>query len=303
MTTVALMTEDELKEARDQIAMADGIVEDYYSTEFAISGALAKAERLLDHFNALTAQLQQARGERDKWKRRAKAFQEGYKDKSSEAFALEIQKMDLLAHGADKVGLKQNESLRTKLLATSIERNQLRTQLATAEAERDRLLAEIKQPRCNDCNAELSDNWCAKCASRTFRSQLVTVIERIAQDSDKAAQSGAGDPDYMAGKRDAARYVIDFIEQFQFASMTVSERIHKLKTQRDEINALLEVLFQQYGQELDDAMELEGLSGSGEYDRCPLCESKTMEPDGKKFNVLHCSRCDWKLGITVKERE
>jgi hypothetical protein len=64
----------------------------------------------------------------EKWKRRALAFQEGYKDKSFEVTALEIQLMDLRAHGADKVTARVNESLRTKLLAACIERNEAKEQ-------------------------------------------------------------------------------------------------------------------------------------------------------------------------------
>lgn len=59
----------------------------------------------------------------EQWKRRALAFQEGYKDKSFEVTALEIQIMDLRAHGADKVTARQNESLKTKLIAACIERS------------------------------------------------------------------------------------------------------------------------------------------------------------------------------------
>lgn len=67
----------------------------------------------------------------EKWKRRALAFQEGYKDKSFEVTALEIQLLDLRAYGVDKVTARQNESLRTKLLAACIERNELRQALDT----------------------------------------------------------------------------------------------------------------------------------------------------------------------------
>ena len=62
----------------------------------------------------------------EKWKRRALAFQEGYRDKAFEVTSLEIQLMDLRAHGTDKVTARQNASLRTKLLAASIERNEAR---------------------------------------------------------------------------------------------------------------------------------------------------------------------------------
>lgn len=64
-----------------------------------------------------------------KWKRRALAFQEGYRDKSFEVTALEIQIMDLKAHGVDKVTARQNESLKTKMLAACIERNEARDAL------------------------------------------------------------------------------------------------------------------------------------------------------------------------------
>lgn len=55
-------------------------------------------------------------GERDKWKGRAKKFQQAYRDKSHEAFALELQKTQLEAYGADVVARKQVESLRAKLM-------------------------------------------------------------------------------------------------------------------------------------------------------------------------------------------
>lgn len=64
-----------------------------------------------------------------KWKRRVLAFQEGYRDKSLEVTTLMIQNMDLRAHGVDKVTARQNASLRTKLLATCIERNEAREAL------------------------------------------------------------------------------------------------------------------------------------------------------------------------------
>lgn len=67
----------------------------------------------------------------EKWKRRALAFQQGYKDKSFEVTALEIQLLDLRAYGADKVTARNNESLRVKLHATSIERNELRATVET----------------------------------------------------------------------------------------------------------------------------------------------------------------------------
>lgn len=56
--------------------------------------------------------------------RRVKAFQEGYRDKAFEVTMQEIQIMDLRAHGIDKVTARQNESLKTKMLAACIERNE-----------------------------------------------------------------------------------------------------------------------------------------------------------------------------------
>lgn len=48
--------------------------------------------------------------ELEKWKRRALAFQEGYRDKAFEVTALEIQLLcDLRAHGVDKVTARVNE--------------------------------------------------------------------------------------------------------------------------------------------------------------------------------------------------
>ena len=68
-----------------------------------------------------------ARAER--WKGRALAFQEGYRDKSFEITALEIQIIDLKANGVDKITRRQNESLKTKMLAACIDRNDLRDML------------------------------------------------------------------------------------------------------------------------------------------------------------------------------
>jgi hypothetical protein len=65
----------------------------------------------------------------EKWTRRALAFKEEYKDKAFEVTALEIQLMDLRAHGVDKVTARINESLKTKMLAACIERNEAREAL------------------------------------------------------------------------------------------------------------------------------------------------------------------------------
>lgn len=61
-----------------------------------------------------------------KQKDRVSAFQQGYKDESFKVTALEIQLMDCRAYGADKVTARNNESLRAKLYAACIERNELR---------------------------------------------------------------------------------------------------------------------------------------------------------------------------------
>ena len=66
--------------------------------------------------------------------RRIKAFQEGYRDKAFEVTALEIQILDLKAHGVDKVTARQNESLKTKLLAACIERNEAKEVARCAQA-------------------------------------------------------------------------------------------------------------------------------------------------------------------------
>lgn len=68
----------------------------------------------------------------EKWKRRALAFQEGYKEKAFEVTALELQLLDLRAYGADKVTARNNESLRTRLVAIAIERNELKDALQMA---------------------------------------------------------------------------------------------------------------------------------------------------------------------------
>lgn len=85
-----------------------------------------------DCIESLLRQLSDCVGARDRWERRARAFQEGYREKAFEVTALEIQILDLKAHGVDKVTARINDSLKTKMLAACIERNELR-------AERDEL--------------------------------------------------------------------------------------------------------------------------------------------------------------------
>lgn len=81
------------------------------------------------------ARIKELEAQLEKWKRRALAFQEGYREKSFEVTGLEIQLMDLRAHGADKVTARQNDSLRTKLLAACVERNEAREEnIRLAEA-------------------------------------------------------------------------------------------------------------------------------------------------------------------------
>lgn len=69
----------------------------------------------------------------EKWKRRALAFQEGYKDKSFEVTALKLQLMDLRAYGADKVTARNNESLRMKLAGVRVERNEAQARVKELE--------------------------------------------------------------------------------------------------------------------------------------------------------------------------
>ena len=75
----------------------------------------------------------QQNGLLDKWRKRARLFRDAHNAKEVEVMALEIQKLDLLAHGADKVSQMQAESLRGKLVAVVRERN-------AARAQRDALL-------------------------------------------------------------------------------------------------------------------------------------------------------------------
>jgi len=77
----------------------------------------------------LTSFVNELAARAEQWKRRALAFQEGYRDKCFEVTALEIQVMDLQANGVDKVTRRQNESLRTKMMAACIDRNNLRDAL------------------------------------------------------------------------------------------------------------------------------------------------------------------------------
>jgi uncharacterized protein involved in exopolysaccharide biosynthesis len=89
---------------------------------------------------ALLARIAQLEG-------RVEAFQEGYKDKSFEVTALEIQNMDLRANGVDKVTARTNERLRTKLTTACIERNEARARTKELEAEISRLNRRIKEAR------------------------------------------------------------------------------------------------------------------------------------------------------------
>lgn len=100
----------------------------------------------------------QIAAERDKWKRRALAFQEGYKDKSFEVTALEIQKMDLLAHGADKVVMRQNKSLKTKLLGVCVERNELKEEADALRARVADLEKVLSMVICNGCHNRIGWN-------------------------------------------------------------------------------------------------------------------------------------------------
>jgi len=45
----------------------------------------------------------------------------------------------------------------------------------------------------------------------------------------------------------------------------------------------------------------EKLRSKSDYDFCPKCGSPTIEPDGVSFTNLHCSKCDWQIGITITE--
>lgn len=83
-----------------------------------------------------------------KWKRRALAFQEGYRDKAFEVTALEIQLMDLRAHGVDKVTARINESLKTKMLAACIERNEAQE---IVKALREAAMRFVLDPDNQDC--------------------------------------------------------------------------------------------------------------------------------------------------------
>ncbi len=61
----------------------------------------------------------------EKWQRRARLFQEAYKEKSFEATSLLMQKVQLEAFGVDKVLPMQNRSLRHSLLVCARKRNAL----------------------------------------------------------------------------------------------------------------------------------------------------------------------------------
>lgn len=67
--------------------------------------------------------------ERDKWKHRAKLFQEAYKEKDVESFALNLQKLQLESLGTAATLIKQRDSLKSKYLESCRERNALRQQV------------------------------------------------------------------------------------------------------------------------------------------------------------------------------
>jgi hypothetical protein len=104
-------------------------------------------EEVNGHIEGLLRRLSDTQGQLDKWKGRAKAFHEGYLDKAFEVTALEIQKLDLQAHGVDKVTARVNESLKTKMLAACIERNEAREQVAELRSQLSEARAEIEQLR------------------------------------------------------------------------------------------------------------------------------------------------------------
>lgn len=97
--------------------------------ELSIANAPYPPADCRDIAEKVAARVAEARAVVAKQKRRALAFQEGYRDKSFEVTGLEIQLMDLRAHGVDKVTARQNASLRTKLLSACIERNEAREAL------------------------------------------------------------------------------------------------------------------------------------------------------------------------------
>ena len=61
-----------------------------------------------------------------------------------------------------------------KLIAENID---LKAKLEKLQKEYDRLHEDITQPRCNDCNCILGDNWCADCARETYGDFTVRITE------------------------------------------------------------------------------------------------------------------------------
>ncbi len=116
----------------------------------------------------------------EKWTRRALAFQEGYKDKAFEVTALEIQLLDLRAHGVDKVTARINDALKTKMLAACIERNEAR----------DALRGLLRGHKC----------WCSTWVGGGGASTSRSALPRLPHLS-TSPRSGLSQTERMTGKR------------------------------------------------------------------------------------------------------
>lgn len=84
--------------------------------------------------------------EGDKWKRRAKRFCQAYRDKQVEILSHEIQRMAIEADGGINPYLqKVANGCRAKMLSACIERNEVKEELASVTAERDRYRLTVQE--------------------------------------------------------------------------------------------------------------------------------------------------------------
>lgn len=114
-----------------------------------------------------------------KWKRRALAFQKGYRDKSFEVTGLELTIMDLCAHGTNEVRERQNDALKTKLLAACTERNELR-ELAAILITNAELIPDPRRNGATDCYAVTLDDLDALETELAEQRKLNTKTKREA---------------------------------------------------------------------------------------------------------------------------
>lgn len=151
-----------------------------------------------EQMKAQKAQIHSKEAECEKWKRRALAFQQGYRDKAFEVTALEIQLLDCRAYGADKVTARNNESLRAKLLAACIERNEAKLVAKAAQTFVWEPENWENYQNCKGTNsAALPPEWFELCA--TVEEEFGAPPLADGQVTNTLAASGTTDQDSVKG--------------------------------------------------------------------------------------------------------